>query len=191
MNLKQTLAIKPGALALMALMAATRFDHMGTAIALPDASLAVFFLAGLWLGGRYLFAALLIEAAGVDYWAINQMAVSDFCISPAYLFLIPTYGAMWLAGKYCRGLQGLSIRHVAQQLMALVVATSGAFVISNGSFYLLSDKITQPSWAQYSADFSTYYMAYLSSTVVYAVLILIAVTSVKMLLADKSKQFKI
>jgi hypothetical protein len=188
MNLKQTLAIKPGAIALMALMAATRFDHMGTAIALPDASLAVFFLAGLWIGGRYWFAALLIEAAGVDYWAINQMAVSDFCISPAYVFLIPTYGVMWLVGQYCRSLQSLSI---LQQLMALVIATSGAFVISNGSFYLLSDKISQPSWAQYTADFSTYYSAYLSSTVVYAVLILVAVTSVKMLLADKSKQVEI
>jgi hypothetical protein len=191
MNLKQTLAIKPGAIALMALMAATRFDHMGTAIALPDASLAVFFLAGLWLGGRYWFAALLIEAAGVDYWAIKQMAVSDFCISPAYVFLIPTYGAKWLAGKYCRSFQSLSIRYIAQQLMALVIATSGAFVISNGSFYLLSDKITEQSWAQYTQIFSTYYPAYLSSTVVYAVLILAAVNVVKVLLADKSKQVQI
>jgi len=191
MNLKQTLAIKPGAIALMALMAATRFDHMGTAIALPDASLAVFFLAGLWFGGRYWFAALLIEAAGVDYWAINQMAVSDFCISPAYLFLIPTYGAMWLAGKYCRSLQSVSIRHISQQLMALVIATSAAFVVSNGSFYLLSDKITQASWAQYTEIFSTYYPAYLSSTVVYAVLILAMVTVVKALFANKNKHVEI
>ena len=59
------------------------------------------------------------------------MAVIDFCISPAYLFLIPTYGAMWLAGKYCRALQSVSIRHIAQQLMVLVMATSAAFVVFN------------------------------------------------------------
>ena len=191
MNLKQTLAIKPGAIALMALMAATRFDHMGTAIALPDASLAVFFLAGLWLGGRYLLAALLIEAAAVDYWAINQMAVSDFCISPAYVFLIPTYGVMWWAGQYCRSLQTLSFSHIAKQLMMLVMATSGAFVISNSSFYLLSDKITDASWAQYAEIFSTYYSAYLGSTVVYAVLILAVVSIVRLLLADKTKRIEI
>lgn len=185
MNFKQTLAIKPGAIVLMALMAATRFDHMGTAIALPDASLAVFFLAGLWLGGPYLLAAMLIEAAGVDYWAINQMGISDFCFSPAYLFLIPSYAVMWLAGQYCRSFQSGAIGHIAWKLMVLVMATSAAFVISNTSFYLLSDKIIEQSWTQYAEIFSTYYPAYLGSTCVYAVLIVAAVSLVKALLAHK------
>lgn len=39
-------------LALFALlMAATRFHHFGSALFLPDASLAVFFLAGFYLSG--------------------------------------------------------------------------------------------------------------------------------------------
>lgn len=191
MNLKQTLAIKPAAVALMALMAATRFDHMGTAVALPDASLAVFFLAGLWLGGRYLFALLLIEAAAVDYWAITQMAVSDYCISPAYVFLLPTYAAMWLAGKYCRSLQKLTIRHAALQLTALVTATSAAFLISNSSFYLLSDNISQRSWAQYAETFSSYYSWYLSATLFYAVLIFSVVNVFKWLRAENSQHSQI
>ena len=191
MNLKQTLAIKPGAVALMALMAATRFDHMGTAVALPDASLAVFFLAGLWLGGRYLFALLLIEAAAVDYWAISQMAVSDYCISPAYVFLVPTYAAMWLAGKYCRSMQNLTIRHAVLQLIAMVSATSVAFLISNSSFYLLSDNISQPSWAQYLETFSSYYSWYLSATLLYGVLILSFVNVFRWLRAENSQHSQI
>lgn len=191
MNFKQTLAIKPGAVALMALMAATRFDHMGTAVALPDASLAVFFLAGLWLGGRYFFALLLMEAAAVDYWAITQMAVSDYCVSPAYGFLIPTYAAMWLAGKYCRRLQSLSIRHMTLQFMALVIATSGAFLISNSSFYLLSENIAQPSWAQYVDTFSNYYSWYLSATLLYAVLILSVVHIFRWVRAENSQHSQI
>ena len=191
MNLKQTLAIKPAAVALMALMAATRFDHMGTAVALPDASLAVFFLAGLWLGGRYLFALLLIEAAVVDYWAITQMAVSDYCISPAYVFLLPTYAAMWLAGKYCRSLQKLTIRHAVLQLTTLVTATSAAFLISNSSFYLFSDNITQRSWTQYAETFSSYYSWYLSATLLYAVLILSVVNVFKWLRAENSQHSQI
>ena len=37
--------------ALAALMAATRFNHFGSAVSLPDASYAVFFLGGLYLAG--------------------------------------------------------------------------------------------------------------------------------------------
>ena len=36
-------------ISLAALMAATRFNHFGSAVSLPDASYAVFFLCGLYL----------------------------------------------------------------------------------------------------------------------------------------------
>lgn len=191
MNLKQTFAIKPAAVALMALMAATRFDHMGTAVALPDASLAVFFLAGLWLGGRYFFALLLMEAAAVDYWAISQMGVSDYCVSPAYAFLIPTYAAMWLAGQYCRNWQTLSLSHMALQLIALVTATSAAFLISNSSFYWLSANIQQPSWAQYVETFSHYFSSYCAATLFYAVMILAVVHVFRWIRAENSQHSQI
>ena len=53
--------------ALATLMAATRFNHFGSAVSLPDASLAVFFLGGLYLsrsarGSMMIFAALILEA---------------------------------------------------------------------------------------------------------------------------------
>jgi hypothetical protein len=37
--------------ALAILMALTRSDHFGSALTLPDASLAVFYLAGIFTGG--------------------------------------------------------------------------------------------------------------------------------------------
>ena len=110
MTHKPTLAVKPGAVALMALMAATRFHHFGTPFALPDASLAIFFCAGLWLGGRYLFAKLLLEAGLIEYLANTKLGVSDFCVSKAYVFLIASYAAMWLGGKWCRQFAHLSGR---------------------------------------------------------------------------------
>ena len=81
------------ALLLAAVMAATRFHHFGSAISLPDASLAIFFLAGFYLRSPLLFAGFLAEAALVDYLAITYGGVSDWCISPAYVFLIPTYAS--------------------------------------------------------------------------------------------------
>ena len=54
-----------GAIALMLLMAATRSSHIGTPFQLPDASLAVFFLAGLWFGGLRFFRGL-ARRSGAD-----------------------------------------------------------------------------------------------------------------------------
>lgn len=180
-----TFVVRPAAVALMALMAATRFNHFGSALALPDASLAVFFLAGLWLGGRYLFALLLAEAGLIDYLAINHLGVSDYCISPAYGFLILAYGAMWLGGKWCRRFAGFSGLASLQQVMALTVSTSVAFLISNGSFYLLTDKVASRSWEQYSQTVSDYFPAYLTSTLIYGVAIFGLVALVKALLAGR------
>lgn len=181
-----TLTVKPGAVALMALMAATRFHHFGTAFALPDASLAIFFLAGLWLGGRYLFAFLLVEAGLIDYLAITEMGVSDFCVSPAYIFLIPAYSAMWLGGKWCKRHQTLSIASIAQQFAALVISTSSAFLLSNGSFFLLSEKNTDSSWAHYVDGFALYFPPYLSSTLIYVVSLFAIITMAKSLLSSKT-----
>jgi len=186
MSLNQTLAVKPGAVALMALMAATRFHHFGTPFALPDASLAIFFLAGLWLGGRYLFATLLLEAGLIDYLAITKLGVSDFCVSKAYVFLIGSYGAMWLGGKWCRKFQVLSLAGVAQQFAATVIATSIAFLFSNGSFYWLSGRYPNGSLAQYLERFAMYYPPYLTSTLIYVVVIFGLISAVKSMLAAKT-----
>lgn len=188
MTTKSTLTLKPGLIALMALMAATRFHHFGTPFALPDASLAIFFLAGLWLGGRYLFAILLVEAGLIDYLAITKLGVSDFCISQAYVFLIPTYAAMWLAGKWCRQFETQTLTALAQQFIALVVATSSAFLISNGSFYILSGRYPEGNWAQYIERFAMYYPPYMTSTLIYGVVIFATVNIVKSIIAQKSPQ---
>lgn len=177
------LAVNPGAIALMAVMAATRFDHFGSPIALPDASLAVFFLAGMWQGGRYLFIALLLEAGLIDYLAINQYGVSDFCISPAYVFLLPTYAVLWLSGRFCK--RGARF---ARQAAMLIAATSMAFLISNGSFYLLSAEIADRHWAHYLEQFARYYWPYLASTLVYGVLLIGLVKGYKALLANTAQQ---
>jgi len=183
-----TLTVKPGAVALMALMAATRFHHFGTSFVLPDASLAIFFLAGLWLGGRYLFAVLLAEAGLIDYLAITKLGVSDFCVSQAYMFLIPTYAAMWLGGKWCRQFKSMTAVNLAKQFAALVVATSSAFLISNGSFYLLSGRYPDGNWGQYIERFAMYYPAYLSATLLYGIVIFAAVCAIKFTLSHKHSQ---
>lgn len=55
--------------ALAGLMAATRFNHFGSPVSLPDASLAVFWLAGLYLR-PYWFALFIVEAGLLDWASI-------------------------------------------------------------------------------------------------------------------------
>lgn len=183
-----SLTIKPGAVALMILMAATRFHHFGTSYALPDASLAIFFLAGLWLGGRYLFALLLVEAGLIDYLAITQLGTSNFCVSNAYGFLIPTYAAMWLGGRWCRRFKSLSWAALAQQGAALTLSTSTAFLLSNGSFYWLSGRHGETSWTHYIESATTYVLPYLSATLVWGVTLFALVAAAQWLLSQKNQR---
>lgn len=161
--------------ALAALMAATRFNHFGSAVSLPDASYAVFFLGGLYLARSArlsiaVFIALLLEAGWIDYYATSVQGISDWCMSPAYWFLIPTYGSLWLAGRWSasrdaghsmdgKGLAGLGA--------AAWAASSFAFVFSNATFYLFSGRFAEMDAAEYTSRVAQYYVSYVSVALLY------------------------
>jgi hypothetical protein len=152
-------------IALIALMALTRFHHFGDILHLPDASLAVFFFAGFYRK-KMLFGFLLALAALIDYVAI-QGGTSGWCLSPAYAFLIPTYAVMWLAGRYCAAFETLSTLELAKSFASAALATSMAFAISNGSFYLFSGRYEDISWEQYLSRVTQYYLPYTCSALLY------------------------
>jgi len=155
-------------IALAVLMAATRFHHFGSPFSLPDASLAVFFMGGLYLGGLAPFGLLLAEACAIDYAAIAYAGVSDYCISPAYVFLIPTYAVLWMAGRQVQRPGFFEKNAALGAVFLLIVSTSLAFVISNGSFYLFSDPFSDLSWFDYTKSVVfEYYPLYMLSTLVY------------------------
>ncbi|MFM8332373.1 MAG: hypothetical protein ACKN9T_11850 [Candidatus Methylumidiphilus sp.] len=160
------------ALGLLAmLMAVTRFHHEGSAFALPDASLAVFYLGGLYLPSRRDFIALLALAAVVDYLAINSLGVSAYCMSPAYLFMIPTYGLMWLAGAWFSRQPHTALTAQASQFAgSVMLSASLAFLVSNGSFFWFSGKVSAVSLIEYARGLSGFYIPYLGAAAGYAVL---------------------
>lgn len=162
--------------ALVLFMAATRFySHFGSAVSLPDASLAVFFLAGFYLArlarpAAMALISLLLVAGGVDYYAIAFRGVSDWCFSPAYWFLIPTYACMWYAGRWYAARQKASWASMGLLAGVAWVSTTAAFLISNGSFYLLSGRFSDMSLAQYAGSVVKYYPLYLSASLMYLAL---------------------
>lgn len=152
---------------LIALMAATRMHHFGSPLHLPDASLAVFLLAGFLLASPALFGALLLEAAALDYVAITHLGVSDYCFTPAYGFLIPTYGVLWMAGRYCTRLDRHNIHSLIPFAGASLAALTAAFLISNGSFFMFSGRYPDMGVVEYASQVAGYYLPYVSSAVLY------------------------
>jgi len=158
--------------ALAAVMAATRFDHFGSAVTLPDASLAVFFLGGLYLAraGRmavFAFVALIVEAVAIDFYVTSAQGISDWCLTPAYWFLLPTYGSLWLSARW------LALQNLTQGKGLVVLAgvawlaNSFAFVLSNAAFYLLSEHFSDMAPMEYANRVSAYYGSYVSVALLY------------------------
>ncbi len=151
--------------ALAAAMFATRECHVG---ALPDASWAVFFLGGFYFSTSRAFLLLMAEAIAIDYVATQHLGISSYCISPAYVFLLPAHGALWFGGRWLRGHRsGLGIRSVSMLAASLFVAVSTCFLVSNGSFYWLSGRAATPTFAGWAANFGHWYFAFLSAPFAY------------------------
>ena len=167
MNIKQWMQAKYLPIPLIALMVMTRFHHFGDVLHLPDASLAVFFFAGFYRK-KALLGFLLALAALIDYVAIEN-GTSSWCVSPAYVFLIPTYAVMWFAGRYCSTFQSMKIAELAKSAGLLMLATSAAFAISNGSFFLFSGRYEDISLAEYFVRVAQYYPSYVGAALIYAV----------------------
>ena len=131
------------------------------------------------------FVVLLTEAALLDTIAITHWQVSDYCISPAYIFLIPTYAVMFYTGHWSAKYITFSRHDLVRQFVYLLVAGSIAFFISNASFYLLSGKFPELSIAQYAERVAKYYPAYLSSTLIYSLAIIFLTRLIHLLYKEK------
>ncbi|MGZ8200213.1 MAG: hypothetical protein ACXWUC_05450 [Methylosarcina sp.] len=173
-------------LSLIILMVLTRFHHFGDALHLPDASLAVFFFAGFYRKNVFL-AFLLMLAALIDYVAIAN-GTSAYCISPAYVFLIPTYGVMWMAGRYCSKFKSFTAAELILSLGFLTLATTAAFIVSNGSFYLFSDRYNDLEWNRYIAQTARYYFPYAATAIGYVAVLFAAVKLFKSMLGMQGMQ---
>lgn len=160
-------------LLLIAWMGLTRSSHFGDVFNLPDASLAVFFLAGFYLRSAFAFPLFLTVAVASDYLAISH-SVSDWCVTPAYAFLIPTYACLWLAGRWYRQHEALTLTSLAKYSAAIVVSSSLAFLISNASFYLLSGYFDALSLGEYAARVAKYYPPYVMPAVCYLAIAAVA-----------------
>lgn len=153
------------AVGLMVLLIVTRGSHVGSAALLPDATLATMLLGGFLLRRGAWFATLFATCVAVDAFAVGVAGVSSYCLSPAYWALVPTYGVMWLGGRWLASRAG-AFSPLPYMLVA-VATTSLAFVISTHSFYLFSGRFPEASLLEVMQHGWEYFPAYLGYTMMY------------------------
>lgn len=142
-------------LALLIIM--TRGHHFASVNALPSASLAVFFLAGLYLRPAWLFAALLALCAGLDFYSITFAGTSGFCVTPAYGFLLPAYGTMWLAGRWFAKRYTFSSSAMLPLVSSIAVAASISELFSSGGFYFFGGRYPDPTLSVFGERLMKYF----------------------------------
>lgn len=168
------LACIPGRFVLFTLlalsMAATRLNHAGTAWLPPDASWAVFFIGGFYLGGQWRWALglLLIEAVGIDFLAIRHYGISNYCATLAYWLIVPAYSVLWLGGAWLHrhSLQA-ALTDLARLCASLLLSVTLCYLITNASSYWLGGRIAHPDLAGWWSHFTRWYGHFLIVPCVY------------------------
>lgn len=154
-------------LLLVALMIATRSHHFATIHNLADASWAIFFLAGIYLRSAWPLLGLFALGWGLDVAATTWGGVSDYCMTPAYLFMLPAYASLWLAGRWFAKRYQLSWNTA----IPLFTATSAGLILcelfSGGGFYFFSGRIAETSFAEFGEQLIKYFPLYVETFAFY------------------------
>ncbi len=154
-------------LVLALLITVTRGHHFATLEHLPGASWAVFFLAGVYLRSVWVLPGLLVLTWLLDFAAFAWSGTSGFCLTPAYVFLLPAYGALWFAGRWYAGQHRFAWRTFIPLSLSVLVGATICELFSSGGFYFFSGRFTEPTFAEFGARLLKYFPPYLQSLAFY------------------------
>lgn len=151
------------------LMLATRLPPAAAVTHLQDASWAVFFIGGFYFTQqwRWAFPVLILEAVVIDYVAIGFLGVSNYCVTPAYWFLVPAYAALWAGGSWLERHHSMDARGLGLFAISLVGALSLSYFISNASFYWIGDRVAERSFVGWVKNFGDWYWPMLRTPLLY------------------------
>lgn len=148
-------------------MWATRGHHAASLTHLPDASWALFFLVGFYFRSRLLLALFFAQAAVIDYLSITQFGVSDYCVTPAYAFLLPAYFSLWLGGRWYAAHYQVNVRSLLSLGTAALASTFACELISSGSFYFLGGRFAETSVGEFAHRLVQYFPGNLANVALY------------------------
>jgi len=146
-------------------MLLTRGDHLLSPVSLPDASLALFLIGGIYLKSIRFFITLFLLALFIDFGVAALDPKLGFCLTKGYWGLIPAYASLWVCGYFLnkqKYLQKLSI-FIPYVSVAIVMA----FLISTQTYYLFSGRFGSPSFIESILHGWEYLPQYFLSSFIY------------------------
>ena len=147
------------------LMLLTRGNHVLTQLSLPDASLALLLIGGLYLRKALWFGVFILLATAIDFGAAAIDSIQAFCLTPGYWGMLPTYAVMWLAGVWLS--KQAEPLNIVKYALISVLATVAAFIISTQTYYLFSGRFPAEGMVESLQHGWEYLPSYLSFTVMY------------------------
>lgn len=154
-------------LLLAVFMILTRSHHFATIHNLADASWAIFFLAAIYLRSAWPLLGFFALGWGLDVAATTWGGVSDFCMTPAYIFLLPAYASLWLAGRWYAKRHQFAWRTVMPLSISIMAGLTLCELFSGGGFYFFSGRIAETSVAEFGEQLIKYFPLYIETFVFY------------------------
>lgn len=159
---------------LIVVMALTRGPWINDLFNLPNATLAIFFIAGIYFRGALTPNLLLLSAGFIDFFAVKS-GVSSWCMTPAYGFLVPTYLCLWFAGAQLANPEIRTFREGAQISFLLLMSSTMAFIISTGSYHLFSGRFVDVPVIEQAINSMKYYPGYIGTAFLYVGIFLMGI----------------
>jgi len=170
------------------LMLATRTHHFSSFNHLPSASIAIFFLAGMYLRNIKMFWFFYILSVTIDLASSYYRGQFGDCITTSYPALVFSYAVMFSAGFYTKPNWQASAwqSNIIKVALSLFIASSVAFFISNGSYYALSGNFPHLSWAEYATRVDKYYVKSISNPIFYVISAIVIDFTISHFFTDKA-----
>lgn len=166
MNLSVRNQLTTGA-ALVLLMIVTRGHHFSSLHNLPGASWAVFFLAGVYLRAVWPLAGFFILTWILDFSAYTWGGASGFCLTSAYLFLLPAYSVLWYAGRWYAHRYQFEWQTLLPLSLSLMTGAAVCELFSSGGFYFFSGRFEETTLVEFGQRLMQYFPHYIGSLVFY------------------------
>jgi hypothetical protein len=95
------------------------------------------------------------------------LGVSNYCVTPDYWFIVPSYAALWVGGSWLHRHHSIDLRGIASFAGSVGVAVSLCFFLSNASFYWIGGRVAGRTWDGWLTNMSAWYWPFLRVPLVY------------------------
>ena len=149
------------------LMIFTRSHHFASIHNMADTSWVIFFLAGVYLRSTWPLLGFFTLSWWLDFAATYWGGVSDYCLTPAYVFLLPAYASLWFAGRWYKERHQFTWSTLLPLSISAMAGLTLCQLFSSGGFYFFSGRIAEANFNEFGEQLIKYFPLYAETFVFY------------------------